>query len=74
MQRQPVPYSLSVNSLPFGVEYRSRYRHQLRTSLSEFPLPVGAIFFKISRVSLGLTQPPIQWVPSFFLGGEVVGT
>jgi hypothetical protein len=31
-------------------------------------------FSRLFRPSLGLTQPPVQWVPGLFYGGKVAGT
>jgi len=49
-------------------------RHELDDSWFDFP--TGAeidLFSKTSRPALGFIQPPIQWLPGIFLGGEVPG-
>jgi len=44
----------------------------LRAGRSRVRIPVIEIVIsQRSRQALGLTQPPFQWVPGFFLGDEV---
>jgi hypothetical protein len=43
---------------------------------SEIQIPAEAnnfLFSKISRMALGFTHSPIQWLLGFFAGGKVAG-
>jgi hypothetical protein len=33
----------------------------------------GDFFLTLADLPLGPTQPPVQWVPGFFLGGKAAG-
>ena len=48
----------------------------LRARESGVRIPIETKMFLLSetsRLALGLTQPPIQWAPGYFLGGKAAG-
>ena len=49
--------------------------NRLRAGWSRVRIPIGAkIFFKVSRPTLGPTQPPILWVAEFPSEGKAAGS
>jgi hypothetical protein len=52
---------------------RSRYSDFLRAARSEDRIPVGTRLSAPSQTGAGTTQPPIQWMPSFFPGDKAAG-
>ena len=58
----------------FGPGYLGRYSDSLWAGLSGDRIPVGAIFPHLYVPVVGPTQPPVQRVPSLFLGSKETGT